>query len=136
MLVAIGMKLVVNLMLVPNYGIEGAAIGTSVAFLGMAAFNFNRLDRVIPLGMLRFKHYGLLVKTVTPMGLVLFGLNVLALDRMTHRLDAFVWLGGMVLIGAGLYAWRLWRERVLSIGEWEMIPLGNRFVNLMDKKEN
>jgi len=136
MLVAIGLKLALNIVLVPNYGIEGAAVGTSLAFLGMAAFNFNRLDRVIPLGMLRVKHYALLLKTVAPMGIVLIGLNVIALNRMPHRLDALVWLGVMVVVGAGLYAWRLWRERVLSIGEWEMIPLGSRFVNLMDKKEN
>lgn len=136
MFLAIGVKLGSNLWLVPSYGIEGAALGTSLAFLAMAAFNFNRLDRIIPLGMLRFRHYGLLAKTVAPMGVVLLGLNIVAIDWLTERLDAFVLLGFMLVLGAGCYIWRLWKEQVLTIDEWEMIPFGGRLINLLGKKEN
>lgn len=136
MMMAIVLKLAVNLWLVPRYGIAGAAIGTSLAFLGMAAYNFNRLDQVIPLGMLRLKHYGVLLKTVVPMGLVLFLMNLIGLERVTHRLDALVWLGVMIVTGGGIYVWRLWKEQVLTTEEWEMIPFGNRFIHLIDKKEN
>jgi PST family polysaccharide transporter len=136
MILAIGVKLGSNLWLVPYYGIAGAALGTSIAFLAMAAFNFNRLDQIIPLGMLRFRHYGRLVKTVAPMGVILLGLNVMALDGLTHRLDALIWLVFMLVLGAGIYVWRLWKEQILTIEEWEMIPFGGRLINLLEKKEN
>jgi len=136
MILAIGVKLGSNLWLVPYYGIAGAALGTSIAFLAMAAFNFNRLDQIIPLGMLRFRHYGRLVKAVAPMGVILLGLNVMALDGLTHRLDALIWLVFMLVLGAGIYVWRLWKEQILTIEEWEMIPFGGRLINLLEKKEN
>lgn len=136
MLFAIVVKVVINLLLVSRYGIDGAAIGTSFAFLAMAAFNFNRLDQSVPLGTFRLKHYGLLLKVVLPMGVVLLGLNVLASESLVHRLNAFVWLGLMVTVGGVLYVWRVISERVLTVEEWEMIPFGNRLINLIDKKEN
>ncbi|TCI50781.1 polysaccharide biosynthesis protein [Exiguobacterium sp. SH1S21] len=135
MLFAMIVKFAINLLLVPRYGIDGAAVGTSLAFLAMAAFNFNRLDQNIPLGTFRLHHYGLLLKTVLPMGIVLLGLNALASESLYNRVNALGWLGLMVVCGGALYVWRAVREQVLTIEEWEMIPFGNRLINLIDKKE-
>lgn len=133
---AILVKIGVNVWLVPRFGIEGAAIGTSFAFLMMAVFNFNYLDKKVPLGTFRLHHYFILFKTALPMAIILLGLNVYATERLYDRLHAFTWLGLMIVSGAGLYIWRLLRDRVLTVEEWEMIPFGNRLINLVDKKEN
>lgn len=136
MLFAMIVKGMMNVVLVPRYGIDGAAIGTSFAFLAMAAFNFNRLDRSIPLGAFRLSHYGLLIKTVLPMGVVLLGLNMVASDSLDSRFAALGWLVLMIAVGGSVYVWRVVTERVLTTEEWEMIPFGNRLINLIDKKEN
>lgn len=136
MVLAIVVKSVMNGWLVPSYGISGAAIGTSIAFLAMASFNFKSLDRSIPLGAFRFGHYKLLIKTLLPMIGVLIGLNWLGSRWIDSRIEAFGWLIGMVMIGAGVYIWRLVRTHVLTTGEWELIPFGSRLLDVLDKKEN
>lgn len=136
MVIAIAVKSVMNIWLVPPYGIDGAAVGTSVAFLVMASFNFRSLDKTIPLGAFRFDHYKLLIKTLVPMIGVLVALNLIAERWVDSRLQAFGWLILMVILGAAVYIWRVMSSRVLTIREWELIPFGNRLLDLLDKKEN
>lgn len=136
MIVAILAKGVVNVGLVPFYGIEGAAIGTSLGFLAMAFYNFRALDRSIPLGSFRSKHYKSLSKALVPMLLLVAVLNWVGQMWVDSRIAAFGWLIGMVCSGAVLYIWRLWSTRMLSLAEWEFIPFGGRLLDVLEKKEN
>lgn len=136
MVVAILAKGVVNVGLVPFYGIEGAAIGTSLGFLAMAFYNFRALDRSIPLGSFRSKHYKSLSKALVPMLFLVAVLNWVGQMWVDSRIAAFGWLIGMVCSGAALYIWRLWSTRMLSLEEWEFIPFGGRLIDVLEKKEN
>jgi PST family polysaccharide transporter len=136
MIVAILAKGIVNVGLVPFYGIEGAAVGTSLGFLAMAFYNFRALDRSIPLGSFRSKHYKSLSKALVPMLLLVAVLNWVGQMWVDSRIAAFGWLIGMVCSGAVLYIWRLWSTRMLSLAEWEFIPFGGRLLDVLEKKEN
>lgn len=136
MIVAIFVKSMINVWLVPTYGIDGGAIGTSLGFLAMAFYNFRALDRTIPLGTFRSAHYKSLVKTLLPMIGVLIVMNWIGSVWIDSRIEAFGWLVVMVGVGAGIYVWRLWSMRVLTEEEWELIPFGSRMLDLLEKKEN
>jgi PST family polysaccharide transporter len=136
MVVAMLVKSAVNAWLVPSYGIEGAAVGTSIGFLAMAFYNFRALDRSIPLGSFRSEHYKSLWKALVRMLILIAVLNWLGQMWVDSRITAFGWLIGMVCSGAVLYIWRLWSTRMLSLAEWELIPFGSRLLDVLEKKEN
>lgn len=129
-------KVVCNVLLIPLLAIEGAALGTSLAFVVMAVYNFKALDRSIPLGSFRSAHYRHLIKALLPMVGGLLFLNALAFASIDSRFLEIVWLIVMIGVGAGIFIHRVVRQQILTPEEWEWIPFGGRLQHVFSKKEN
>lgn len=125
------LKIVLNLLLIPRFGIMGSALATSGSLLFLCIIVARLLRKLLP--TLRTMHHvkwkGLLIATVM-MTIVVCILKGIAFFLPFTRLTLAVYVLGTVIIGALIYMICLIRYHVLSKHQYEALPFSRLFLSL------
>ncbi len=132
-------KAVLNIVLVPYYGINGAAIAGIVAYSISALLNVLLLIRItrFPISWREMIWKPVLVTVVMCAGVLSWLLlmqRVLTWAGMHERIEALIIAGGGVLIGGVLFLIGLFRTRLMTEQQAAALPkIGSRLVPLLKR---
>lgn len=136
LLLAVGfmVKLIGNKLLVPLYGVTGAAIASNIGFLVIVIFlllYFKRVWKLI-LAPVRFYRW-LLIAAMGMAGLVLpwmFLGETILFAHLPTRISATIIALTSVLAGAILFLFIVLKSRIMLEKEWYLLPFGKRLAKL------
>ena len=131
-ILAIGLclKIISNFILLPTYGIMGAAIAGNIGFgfITLGLYLYLRSIWTIQYASLRF--YGHVLIGSILMIVSVTGWTFLAdgwlFDGFSNRLAAMFTAISSVLIGAGIFLIYIAKSRVIAEKEWFLLPMGRR----------
>ncbi len=132
-------KAVLNIILVPHYGINGAAIAGIVAYSLAAVLNVLLLIRMtrFPVSWREMIGKPVLVTVVMCAGVLVWLLSmqlVLTGLGMHERLESLIIAGGGVVIGGALFLIGLFRTRLMTEQQAAALPkIGSRLVPLLKR---
>ncbi len=132
-------KAVLNIILVPHYGINGAAIAGIVAYSLAAVLNVLLLIRItrFPVSWREMIGKPVLVTVVMCAGVLVWLLSmqlVLTGLGMHERLESLIIAGGGVVIGGALFLIGLFRTRLMTEQQAAALPkIGSRLVPLLKR---
>lgn len=132
-------KAVLNIILVPHYGINGAAIAGIVAYSLAAVLNVLLLIRITRFSVSWREMIGkpVLVTVVMCAGVLVWLLSmqlVLTGLGMHERLESLIIAGGGVVIGGALFLIGLFRTRLMTEQQAAALPkIGSRLVPLLKR---
>ena len=135
-ILAIGLclKLISNFILLPSYGIMGAAIAGNIGFgfITLGLYLYLRSIWTIQYASLRF--YGHVLIGSILMIVIVTGWMLLAdgwlFDGFSNRLAAMFTAISSVLIGAGIFLIYIAKSRIIAEKEWFLLPMGRRMAML------
>ena len=135
-ILAIGLclKIVSNFILLPTYGIMGAAIAGNIGFgfITLGLYLYLRSIWTIQYASLRF--YGHVLIGSILMIVSVTGWTFLAdgwlFDGFSNRLAAMFTAISSVLIGAGIFLIYIAKSRIIAAKEWFLLPMGRRMAML------
>ncbi|MFY4777234.1 putative polysaccharide biosynthesis protein [Metabacillus sp. RGM 3146] len=135
-LLAVGLKLVLNYYLIPLYSTEGAAWASVLAFMTAALLNIWYLGRI----RFRLKEYRSIGKIfLAAAGMVLLLKAYMAgfefLAGPASRADATVEGLSGAAIGAAIYLILIVKANVFTDEELDIVPLGNKIKKLFSRSE-
>jgi polysaccharide transporter, PST family len=128
-LIGVGVKYFVNINLIPEYGVIGAAVSTVLSYGIVALLTILYLVRK----GYSFKDYKSLAKVgisillmvlVLTVLLIIIGLFINLDNRIYATFAAFIG----VLIGSGFYGWTILKFNVFSRDELQYIPILNKLI--------
>lgn len=130
-------KYILNILLVPKFGIIGAAIATLLSLIPMLYFVLRRL----PIKLRRQWHGRYWwYKLITTLLVVLLtaGSWCWLSDKLfgSSRLVSLLTLITSALVGIIMFIVMIWRLRLLSKEEWYTLPKGNKVYNFLERKGN
>ncbi|WPP41441.1 polysaccharide biosynthesis protein [Paenibacillus hunanensis] len=132
-------KAVLNIILVPHYGINGAAIAGIVAYSLAAVLNVLLLIRITRFSVSWREMIGkpVLVTVVMCAGVLVWLMSmqlVLTGLGMHERLESLIIAGGGVVIGGALFLIGLFRTRLMTEQQAAALPkIGSRLVPLLKR---
>ncbi len=132
-------KAILNIVLVPHYGINGAAIAGIVAYSVAALLNVLLLIRItrFPVSWREMLGKPVLVTAVMCAGVLVWLISMqLVLTRlgMHERLESLVIAGGGVIIGGALFLIGLFRTQLMTEQQAAALPkIGSRLVPLLKR---
>lgn len=131
-ILAIGLclKIISNFILLPTYGIMGAAIAGNIGFgfITLGLYMYLRSIWTIRYASLRFYGHvliGSLLMIVSVTGWTLLADGWL-FDGFSNRLAAMFTAISSVLIGAGIFLIYIAKSRIIAEKEWFLLPMGRR----------
>ena len=131
-ILAIGLclKIISNFILLPTYGIMGAAIAGNIGFgfITLGLYLYLRSIWTIRYASLRFYGHvliGSLLMIVSVTGWTLLADGWL-FDGFSNRLAAMFTAISSVLIGAGIFLIYIAKSRIIAEKEWFLLPMGRR----------
>lgn len=123
------LKFLGNMMLIPNYGILGAAIAGNIGLLFTAAALLIYLKKLTSIRLANRFFYRRIVLACLVMTVIvqvaIFSLNIIFTDTLS-RWDALVYSVVLVVLGAFSFITAVAKMRVLTEKDWFLIPLGRR----------
>ncbi len=128
------LKIISNFILLPTYGIMGAAIAGNIGFgfITLGLYVYLRSIWTIKYASLRF--YGHVLIGSILMIVSVTGWTLLAdgwlFDGYSNRLAAMFTAISSVLIGAGIFLIYIAKSRVIAEKEWFLLPMGRRMAML------
>src|SRR5699024_3860989 len=130
-------KYVLNILLVPKFGIMGAAMATLLSLMPMLYFVLRRL----PIKLRRQWHGRYWwYKLITTLLVVLLtaGSWCWLSDKLfgSSRLVSLLTLITSALVGIIMFIVMIWRLRLLSKEEWYTLPKGNKVYTFLERKGN
>ncbi|MFD1883977.1 putative polysaccharide biosynthesis protein [Paenibacillus wenxiniae] len=132
-------KAILNIVLVPHYGINGAAIAGIIAYSVAALLNILLLARITRFGVSWREMIGkpVLVTAVMCAGVIVWLVSMqLLLTRlgMHERLESLVIAGGGVVIGGALFLIGLFRTKLMTEQQAAALPkIGSHLVPLLKR---
>lgn len=136
LLLAVGllMKILGNLLLVPLWGITGAAaagnIGLAVIVFGLFAY----FKRVWPVRFAPVRYYSWILAAAAGMGLAVIGWSLLAdivlFDGFPSRIGAMLTALTSVPLGAAVFLVVIAKSRIITEKQWYIIPFGRKLAGL------
>lgn len=131
-ILAIGLclKIISNFILLPTYGIMGAAIAGNIGFgfITLGLYMYLRSIWTIRYASLRFYGHvliGSLLMIVSVTGWTLLADGWL-FDGFSNRMAAMFTAISSVLIGAGIFLIYIAKSRIIAEKEWFLLPMGRR----------
>jgi PST family polysaccharide transporter len=128
-LVGVGVKYMMNIWLVPNYGVVGAAISTvfsysiialiTILFMVMKGYAFKQSKSLMRISLASILMISILMMFIKAIGLFI---------DLDTRLYASIASFSGVLIGGGFYGWAILRLNVFSRDELQYIPIVKKLV--------
>lgn len=128
------LKIISNFILLPTYGIMGAAIAGNIGFgfITLGLYLYLRSIWTIQYASLRF--YGHVLIGSILMIVSVTGWTFLAdgwlFDGFSNRLAAMFTAISSVLIGAGIFLIYIAKSRIIAEKEWFLLPMGRRMAML------
>ncbi|MBU8905971.1 putative polysaccharide biosynthesis protein [Desertibacillus haloalkaliphilus] len=126
-MIAAGLKVVLNIILVRQFGLMGAAVSTLVTYIVLTSLNLWMMHRTIP-----FKVVKRDVFVFSGASLVMGAVNAAPLAFVDvsdwTRLTAFLYVCGMILVGAVIYGLLIVVGKGFSKQELEGLPLVGKLV--------
>jgi PST family polysaccharide transporter len=128
------LKIICNFILLPAYGIMGAAIAGNIgfAFITVGLYFYLRSVWTIRYAPLRF--YGqvlvascLMIVSVTSW---MFLADGWLFDAFTNRIAAMITAISSVVLGAGIFLLYIAKSRIIAEKEWFLLPMGRRMAML------
>lgn len=131
-ILAIGLclKIVFNFLLLPTYGIMGAAIAGNIGFglITLGLYLYLRSIWNIRYASLRF--YGHVLIGSLLMVVSVIGWSLLAdgwlFDAFSNRIAAMFTAISSVFVGAGIFLIYIAKSRIIAEKEWFLLPMGRR----------
>ncbi|MDA1478213.1 putative polysaccharide biosynthesis protein [Bacillus changyiensis] len=116
-------KTILNVMLIPSFGIEGAALATALSFAFVALLNFLKLKRQSLTKLSDYNMSGLLISAFMMLMVLVAWLYIfeMVIDTESRWIAAFESLTGVVLGGA-TYLYSIIKLKVYSDEELELLP--------------
>lgn len=123
------LKCIGNIILIPHYDVLGAAIASNIGLIFTAAALIIYLKKLTTIRLANRSFYkklaiACLVMIVVVQGAV-YSLNSL-FTGLFSRVDALIYSGVLVMLGAGAFITAVAKMRVLTEKDWFLIPLGRR----------
>ncbi|MDA7028376.1 polysaccharide biosynthesis protein [Bacillus sp. CLL-7-23] len=117
------MKTVLNVMLIPSFGIEGAALATAISFAFVALLNFLKLKRKSLTKLSDYKMSGVVISAFTMLMVLLAWLYIfeMVIDAESRWKAAIESLTAVVL-GGVTYLYSIIKLKVYSDEELELLP--------------
>lgn len=141
-ILAIGLclKIVSNFILLPTYGIMGAAIAGNIGFgfITLGLYLYLRSIWTIRYASLRFYGHvlmGSLLMVVTVTGWTLLADGWL-FDAFPNRIAAMFTAIISVLLGAGIFLIYIAKSRIIAEKEWFLLPMGRRMAMMQLRFHN
>lgn len=134
LLMGVAIKLVGNVLLVPEYGVLGAAIAGNIGFAIITAGLFVYFKRIWPVRLAPHRFYGWIMVATLVMASVLIPWMVIAdgwlFDELSSRIGSTLTALSAVIIGASLFLCVVLRSRIMAEKEWYLLPFGKRLAVL------
>ncbi|MGI2329730.1 putative polysaccharide biosynthesis protein [Planococcus sp. YIM B11945] len=135
-LLAIGLivKILGNWLLIPVWGVLGAAIAGNVGLIVIVAGLFLYFKSVWPIRFAPLRYYGWIFAAALAMAAAVIGWALLmdqfAVDGLSSRLGALLTTLTAVPLGAGLFLVIIAKSRIITEREWYIIPFGRKMAGL------
>ncbi|AOV06304.1 putative polysaccharide biosynthesis protein [Sporosarcina ureilytica] len=123
-----------NFMLVPLYGITGAAFASNIAFILITVCLFVYFKKIWAIDLAPFRFYGWLF--IATLGMVILVLPWMLIsdgylfDQLPTRLSATVIALTSVVIGAVVFLFVILKSRTMAEREWYLLPFGKRLAGI------
>lgn len=141
LLVGLGVKIISNVLLIPLYGITGAAVAGNIGFAITAAALLIYFKRRYPEQLAPVRFYGwILLATVAMAGIVELWLMIMktVIQDAGSRSVAALSVFPAVALGALVFLVIIMKARILAERDWYLLPFGKRLARvqlLLTKKK-
>ncbi|MBD7909514.1 putative polysaccharide biosynthesis protein [Sporosarcina gallistercoris] len=133
LLVGLAVKILANVLLVPVYGVTGAALAGNIGFAVTAAGLLVYFKRMWPVRLAPGRFYGwILLATIAMIVVVELWLWIISTftqggnSRSVAALSAFP----AVMLGASVFLIIVMKSRILAEKDWYLLPFGKRFARV------
>lgn len=138
LLIGVGVKLFLNLWLIPLWDIRGAAVATVVAYAVATILNLLAIPGIVNRFAQGRNFIGKVFIAVGWMAgatyIAMFGVQVVVLEFLSYRLAMTVTSLSAVVAGALVYFWSLFRLELLTREDIEKVPkLKKKILPILDK---
>ena len=138
MILMAGVKLILNMLLIPHMGIMGAGLATVVSLFGLAGLIIHKLKKISHLRMFELKEYALLACSLLMMFVVVTLWKLLANVAIFHYSHARIESGILALTSVGggaiVFLVLIIKMRLLAKEDMLQLPGGKYLVKLLLKK--
>ncbi|WP_172373671.1 putative polysaccharide biosynthesis protein [Sporosarcina jiandibaonis] len=128
------MKIIANLLLIPFYGIMGAAIAGNIGFAVITLGLVLYFKKVWPIRLAETRFYGWVMAATVLMIVVVLPWMVLAdwfiFDGLPSRLSSTVIALTSVAAGAAIFLLIVMKSRIMGEREWYLLPFGKRLATM------
>jgi O-antigen/teichoic acid export membrane protein len=134
LIVGVLVKVSFNWLLIPVWGVAGAAVAGNAALSFIVAGLVWHFKKVWPLRFAPFRYYGWLFASATAMSLVVILWSILAdwvlFDGLPSRMAALFTTLTAVPLGASIFLLIIAKSRIITEKEWYIIPFGRKLAGL------
>lgn len=134
LLLGLLVKVISNLLLLPVWGVAGAAVAGNIGLVVIVAGLLFYFKKIWPLQFAPFSYYVWLFGAVGAMGAVVLGWSVVAdgylFDALSGRLGAALTAATAIPLGAGVFMLLIGKSRIITEKEWYIIPFGRKLAGL------
>jgi len=128
------LKWIGNSLLIPSYGVMGAAIAGNIGFAAITLGLVLYFKHVWPVRLANIKFYGGLLLASAAMAITVLVWEIAGdyflFDGFSSRISATLTGLSAVGIGAAVFLVTIAKLRIVSVREWYLIPLGRRMAQL------
>lgn len=137
----LAVKAIGNLLLVPLWGVAGAALASNIGLAGIVLGLFWYFKRVWPIQFAPRRYYGWILLASAVMGAIVVGWALFA-DRIlftafSSRMQALFTALTAVALGAAVFMALIAKSRIITEKQWFIIPFGRKMASfqLMIRKQ-
>lgn len=130
LIVGLAVKVISNVLLLPIWGVTGAAIAGNIGLLIIIGGLLIYFKRVWPLQFAPLSYYCWLLGAAAAMSAMVLGWSVLAdgylFDGLSSRLSAALTTATAIPLGAFVFMMLISKSRIITEKEWYIIPFGRK----------